>query len=79
MQNQTQTALFTELSAEEATQANGGFLGALAGYAVGRAGSNWWARNFVSNVRRGNIGGAIAVTDRNVNAILNNLRLFGRF
>jgi hypothetical protein len=85
MQDQTQTALFTELSAEEATQANGGGLPgyynygiqSLVGYAMGSAGSNWWAREFERNKRRGNIGGALAVTDRNMNALLGNLRRSG--
>lgn len=77
MSNNTNNALFIELSSKEATQVNGGNLQFLLGSALGNIGSAWWSRNFWGNVSRGNIGGAIAVTDRYANGLVNSLRRFG--
>jgi hypothetical protein len=72
------SSLFTELSPEEAMQTNGGgYLQLVLGNALGGIGSAWWSRNFWGNVNAGNINGAINVTDRYVNGLVNSLRRFG--
>jgi hypothetical protein len=78
MKSSEHTQLFTEITMQEATQINGGFsTQQLLGAALGGAGSAWWARNFQSNVNRGNLGGAISVTDRNLRGLTNSLNRFG--
>lgn len=70
--------LFSEINPEEATQINGGLTTQqLLGAALGNIGSAWWSRNFWGNVNRGNINGAISVTDRYVRGLTNSLARFG--
>jgi hypothetical protein len=78
MNTSENTQLFTEITSQEATQINGGFTTQqLLGMALGGAGSAWWSRNFWGNVGQGNIGGAIAVTDRYLRGLTNSLNRFG--
>jgi hypothetical protein len=78
MKSSEHTQLFTEITIQEATQINGGLsTQQLIGAALGGAGSAWWSRNFWGNVGRGNLGGAISVTDRNLRGLTNSLNRFG--
>ncbi|MBD1855494.1 MULTISPECIES: hypothetical protein [Leptolyngbya] len=80
MSQKTDNSLFTEISAEETTQINGGsnLLQLLAGV-YGNTSSNWFYRNFYGNARSGNVGGSLRTVDRYVMGSLNSLRRLGAF
>ncbi len=78
MNNIKKNQLFYELSTQESTQINGGFTTQqLLGAALGASSSAWWSRNFWGAVSLGNIGGALAVTDRYIAGLLGTIRRFG--